>query len=139
MLRDRALPTLNTLPNAHTSSVNAILVRPENQELITASSDKTIKIWNWKTRKLKYTLDAGQTPVLSIAISQDGSILISGSEGDTAKFWDLEIRELIYFLGGVHYSRINAVAISPNAQIGVTGSKGGNVKIWRKDERVKNF
>ncbi|NEN91533.1 MAG: hypothetical protein F6K48_22565 [Okeania sp. SIO3H1] len=46
---------------------------------------------------------------------------------------------LIYFLGGVHYSRINAVAISPNTQIGVTGSKGGNVKIWRKDERVKNF
>lgn len=74
----------------HTDQVNCIALSKDNKFLVSASSDKTIKIWNTVTGKLEKTLIGHDWKVLTVAISQNGKYIISGSNDGSTKLWDIE-------------------------------------------------
>ena len=57
----------------HTESVYSICVSPDGSYIISGSADKTIKIWDTKTKQLLNTLEGHTDTVYSVCVSQDGS------------------------------------------------------------------
>ena len=66
-----------------------------NGDLISRSDDKTIKIWNQKTKKCTATLRGHVRYVLSIIELKNGGIVASASWDKTIKLWDIRKKECI--------------------------------------------
>ena len=74
----------------HSDQVNCVVLSKDNKFLISASSDKTIKIWNTATGNLEKTLVGHEWKVLTVAISTNGKYIVSGSNDGSTKIWDFE-------------------------------------------------
>lgn len=105
---------LRTL-SGHAGPVWAIALS-RNGELVSASLDQTINLWNLKTGYIAASFNGHTGSVNSVAISPDGQTVVSGSEDKTIKLWDVKTKELRRTLTGHTYT-VNAVVISPDGQI----------------------
>jgi len=105
------------------------------QYIISASDDKTIKIWNFSTFKLVASLEGHTNGINSVAVS--GKYIISGSFDKTIKIWDLSTFKLVTTLEG-HTDWINCVAVSSinnttdkfGKQYIILASDDKTIKIW---------
>ena len=58
--------------------------------VVSASNDKTIKIWDVNTDICLNTLNGHNSYVNSIALTPDGTRIVSGSEDKSVKIWSLQ-------------------------------------------------
>ncbi|MEG5115570.1 hypothetical protein QUB60_23060, partial [Microcoleus sp. A2-C5] len=113
----------------HTSFVNAVAIAPDGLTAISASSDKTLKIWDTETGRELKTLTGHSSGVNAVAIVPDGKTAISGSWDKTLKIWDTETGRELKTLTG-HSSRVTAVAIAPDGKTAISASDDFTLKIW---------
>ncbi|NMG09267.1 serine/threonine-protein kinase [Brasilonema sp. UFV-L1] len=113
----------------HSDEVNSLAFNPPGTILASGSDDKTIKLWNFKSRKEIRTLNGHKDIIYSLAISSDGQTLVSGSKDNTVKVWNLKTGQEIRTLKG-HSSLINSVAISSDGLKIASGSYDSTIKIW---------
>lgn len=96
MLRGTTLTThfepLHKL-RAHGSHVLKCLISPDVQQLATASSDKTVKLWNLDGFGLDRTLTGHTRWVWDAVFSVDAAYLVTASSDATARLWDLSSGE----------------------------------------------
>ncbi|MFM6225329.1 MAG: WD40 repeat domain-containing protein, partial [Dolichospermum sp.] len=123
-----SLITLNTI-FGHKSSVNTLVITPDDSKFISGSSDSTIKIWDLATGKELQTLTGHSKGVNTLAITPDGSKLVSGSSDSTIKIWDLATGKELQTLTG-HSKGVNTLAITPDGSKLVSGSCDSTIKIW---------
>ena len=71
--------TLDDSEQGHISRVNDLAISPDGKVLISASRDKTIKLWNLETGTLIATLAQDAKEIYSVAISPDGNPFIDAS------------------------------------------------------------
>jgi WD40 repeat protein len=74
----------------HTDEVNAIDLSPDGNYMATASSDKTIQIWDLSTSKAVKKLEGFEWKVTSLKYSADGKYIIGGCNNGVAKLFDVE-------------------------------------------------
>jgi WD40 repeat protein len=82
------------LEEGHTGWVSAVDVFPDNQRAISASGDKTIKIWNLHATR-RDQRPAQESFVMNLIVKPDGKEAVSASPRDGLKVWDLSTLELI--------------------------------------------
>ena len=95
-----------------------------NGDLVSASTDKTIKIWDIKEGTVKRTL-TGHTDRI-FALKALGEDLVSGSWDCTIKVWNIEdgtIKKSFKF-----DSYVNTIEVFQNSDL-VVGCKNGKIKI----------
>ena len=56
---------------------------------MTASSDKTARLWETKTQTLVRKFEGHNYAVVSVEFSKDGTKIVTGSEDTDAAIWDV--------------------------------------------------
>lgn len=113
----------------HSSDVNSVAFSPDGQILATGSDDKTIKVWNLKTRQKIHTLNGHYGWVWAVAIAPDGKTLASAGADKTIKLWNLATGEQIRHIQG-HSQGVTSIAFSPDSKTLASGSLDKTIKLW---------
>merc|ERR1711920_395975 len=118
----------------HQGWVRSIAYDYTNNWFVTGSSDRTIKIWDSATGKLKLTLTGHIDQVTGLGISRRQPYLFSCGWDKMVKCWDLEYNKVIRNYHG-HLSGVYCLAIHPSLDIIFTGGRDSVCRVW--DIRTK--
>jgi WD40 repeat protein len=77
----------------HTGTVNFAAFSPDGEKVVTASVDKTTRIWDAKTGEELLKLEGHTDEVNSAVFSPDGKKILTASWDKTARIWDAESGE----------------------------------------------
>ncbi len=72
----------------HTADVLGAAFSPDGRRLVTASYDRTIKLWDTATGQAMFTLRGHTAGLLCLTFSPDGNRIVSGAIDHTARVWD---------------------------------------------------
>ena len=113
----------------HESWINAVAVTPDGRRCVSASGDRTLKVWDLVNGECLHTLEGHNSWINAVAVTPDGRRCVSASGDRTPKVWDLVNGECLHTLEG-HESYINAVAVIPDGRRCVSASGDGTLKVW---------
>jgi WD40 repeat protein len=77
------------MQNGHADYVKDVEFSPDGKLVISASSDRTIKVWEVSSGRVVWTLLGHKLPVTAIAISPNGHWLASTEKYGPIRIWDL--------------------------------------------------
>ncbi|MEH2184656.1 MAG: hypothetical protein V7K64_00540, partial [Nostoc sp.] len=77
----------------HSDRVTAVALTPDGKRVISASNDRTLKLWNLETGEDERTFNGHSDRVTAVALTPDGKRVISASNDRTLKLWNLETGE----------------------------------------------
>jgi WD40 repeat protein len=115
----------------HSHIVSSLALSKDGKILVSASKDKTIKIWHLKTGQLLRTIEGHKNGIYAVALSDDGQIIASGSADNTIKLWHLETGELLSTFTG-HNNTVTALVFADKGNTLVSGSLDKTIKIWQR-------
>jgi dipeptidyl aminopeptidase/acylaminoacyl peptidase len=109
--------------------VKAAAFSPDGKRIVTASADKTARLWEADTSEQIGLPFTGHTGIVSsAAFSSDGRRVVTASWDKTARLWDTDAHGSIAVLG--HPERVLSAAFSPDGKRAVTGSSDGTARLW---------
>ena len=109
--------------------VTSVAISTSGEFLVTGSTDRTARVWDFQTGKELRKLKGHSNGVTSVAISPNNEYVVTGSIDYTARVWNLQTGEELKKLKG-HLSDVFSVAISPNNEFIVTGSEDYSARVW---------
>jgi WD40 repeat protein len=116
----------------HTSAVTHAAYSPDGRRIVTASWDKTARIWDAATGQPLYVLRGHVLALQWAAFSADGKRVVTASDDETARVWDAETGSEIITLAG-HKGPVLTAVFSPDGQSVATASADNTVRIWPLD------
>ena len=115
----------------HDGAVYSAAFSPDGQRIVTASSDKTARVWDAASGKpIGEPLTGHEGMVRSAAFSPDGKRIVTASDDKTARVWDAEsLKPIGQPLKGHEY-RVRSAAFSPDGKRIVTASWDKTARVW---------
>jgi WD40 repeat protein len=119
-----ALQTLQ----GHTGNIRQARFSPDGQFIVTASQDKTARIWQVSSGKLVRVLQADME-MNGASFSPDGAQVVTAHQDGTAQIWNARTGEKLPILRGHHGAVLDA-QFSPDGRSLVTASADGTARLW---------
>lgn len=113
----------------HTKDVNDIIMHPNGTQLLSASSDETIILWNIDDASVEKTYSDQKSAILSIDFTQDGTQFVSAPINGVIILWDTESGDVLSRYTG-HVGAVNAVAFAPNDSLIISGGQDDTLRVW---------
>ena len=112
---------------AHQDVVENVAFSPDGARILTASRDKTAKLWDAASGKLLAFFDH-QGRVLQGVFSPDGSRILTANVDKQAKLWDAATGKLLTSFD--HQGWIWRASFSPDGSRILTASADNTAKLW---------
>eukprot|EP00347_Sterkiella_histriomuscorum_P010061 403338836 len=132
---DRKIQIFNVKPykllqslSGHSASINCCSFTYSSKLALTASSDRTIKIWNYITGQNQGTM-ACASETTSVDISITDSIAVSGHKDGNVRLWSIRDHSLMKEIKNVHDDSITCVQYMPDGNSIITNSKDHSIRI----------
>ena len=126
----------------HSGIVWSLAFSPDDQMLVSVSSEGTARIWDWRSGDLLKTLDFPDQ-VGSVSFSPDGHTLAVGGLDDLqslhAAIWIFSTGSWKPLLKIPEYVNITAMSYSPSGRLLVGGGASRNVQVWRTSDGTSMF
>jgi hypothetical protein len=107
----------------HIHVVNACAVTPDGRHAVSASHDKTLKVWELATGRAVATLEGHTSGVEACAVTPDSRHMVSASDDRTLKVWDLAT----YTCRFTHRGDAAYLAVAVTATAILAGDAAGTV------------
>src|SRR5580692_3391533 len=115
--------------SGHAGFVISAAYSPDGTRIVTASYDKTARIWDARTGAELVALVGHGDQVRSAAYSPDGIRIVTASIDNTARVWDALTGSQLRVLSG-HRDQVRSAAYSPDGARIVTASPDKTARIW---------
>jgi len=115
--------------SGHNAGVDTAAYSPDGTRIVTASQDKTARIWDARTGIELAVLSGHNAGITTAAYSPDGTGIVTASQDKTARIWDARTGAQLAVLSG-HEDRVWSAAFSPDDAHIVTASGDKTVRIW---------
>jgi WD40 repeat protein len=104
---------------------------PDGQRVVTASLDKTARLWDAATgQPIGEPLRGHEDGVQGVAFSPDGKRIVTASDDKTARIWDAATGQPIGEPLNGHTGPVSSAAFSPDGKRIVTASDDKTARIW---------
>jgi WD40 repeat protein len=121
-------PFLRAL-KGHGAGVVSAAFSPDGARIVTASNDRTARVWDAASGEMLRELKGHGAGVVSAAFSPDGARIVTASNDRTARVWDAASGEMLRELKG-HDEVLWSAAFSPDGARIVTASNDRTARIW---------
>ena len=118
-------PSAGRTFEGHTGPINALAITANGAQLLTASADKTIKVYEVATGKEVRSLAGFGDGVRCVAISKDGQTVAAGGLDRTVRTWNLADGKAKQVYTRV--STINSLAFTPDNKSLIIGQADGTL------------
>ncbi|RWF04839.1 WD40 repeat domain-containing protein [Mesorhizobium sp.] len=126
----RAPPPLPTQPDGHREPVVWLAVAPDGHSIMSASTDRTVKLWDIDGKRLIRTLGVHKDMARTALFLPDGArALTAGDDGEIVLRQLSDGATLRVFSSGQN-GGVNKLAISPDGKRAVSGHDTGRVIVW---------
>ena len=123
----RGVPGLRAILTGHSAAFS-----PDGKRVVTASADKTARVWDADSGRPLASLQGHTEPVESAAFSPDGKRVVTASFDKTARVWDADSGKPLATLQG-HTQMVRSAAFSPDGKRIVTASFDKTARVWDAD------
>jgi WD40 repeat protein len=118
------------LPIGHTNFVDNACFFPDGKKVLTASADKTAKIWDAQSGALLADLKGHAGNVTCARISSNGKKIVTASNDGTAKIWNAETGDLLFSVKGQGEIVYDACFSQDSKKLVITGADSIAAEIW---------
>ena len=115
--------------SGHDGRLASAVYSPDGNRIVTASEDKTARIWDGRTGTQLAVLSGHGGRLTSAVYSPDGTRILTASEDKTARIWDAHSGTQLAVLSG-HGDFVSSAVYSPDGNRIVTASGDKTARIW---------
>lgn len=116
------------VPLGHTSIINKIVSSADHKYILSASRDKSIKLWSVADKKEIKTFEGHDDGVNDIAMSANGKFFFSASSDDKILLWDISSGKNIKTYTH-HSGAVNFIYVSKNNKTFISSSEDHSIQI----------
>jgi WD40 repeat protein len=126
-LRPQCLQTLQ----GHTNIVTSVSITPDGRRAVSASEDKTLRVWDLQSGQCIQTLEGHTDSVTSVSITPNGRRAVSGSDDRTLRVWDLQSGRCLQTIQGYYIYLVSSVSITPDGKrVVFSGTVNTTLRVW---------
>jgi hypothetical protein len=124
----------------HTGAVFAAAFGPGGTRVVTASADRTARVWDLRGEKPSFVaLEGHQGWVYSASFSPDGTHVVTVSRDKTARVWDLRGEKPSFVALEGHQVSVLSASVSPDGTHVVTASNDKTARVWDLRQEQPSF
>ncbi len=120
----------------HEKAVYAAAFAPDGERIVTASGDKTARVWHLRGNRPPQILRGHGDVVYYAAFSPDGTRVVTASEDKSARVWNADGSGTPMILQG-HQDSVWSAAFHPDGNAVVTASYDQSARVWNVDGSSK--
>jgi WD40 repeat protein len=120
----------------HAGAVSVASFSPDGCRIVTASDDRTARLWDSQLGTLIAVLQGHDEKVRSASFSPDGRHIVTASDDRTARLWDGEHGTPIDVLRS-HANEVRSASFSPDGRRIVTASGDRTAQLWDREQRTR--
>ena len=122
--------TLPTQADGHRDAVVWLSLAPDGKTFLSASTDHTIKLWDFAERKLIRTLGSQNDMARSALFLPGGNRALTAGDDGEIVLRSIADGAVLHVFSAKDHGGVNKIAISADGRRMISGHSSGNVILW---------